>query len=113
MLFGWYVLPSYLLLLIRSHQDAHADLNSPQISESGNVHGMSVGFLMNLHNCKQVLVCSQFATSLKRTQTPGFEWMQQIPTLLANRIVYIGLRDIDTAEKVPTRSHLFDLTCIL
>jgi len=69
--------------------DAHADLNTPKTSLSGNIHGMSVSFLMGLDNTKQV---------------PGFEWLQSVPDLNPNSVVYIGLRDLDAGEKRFIRS---------
>jgi len=68
--------------------DAHADLNTPKTSVSGNIHGMSVGFLMGLHNTLSVR---------------GFEWLAPIQRLLAQRVAYIGLRDLDAAEKTLIR----------
>ncbi|MGA2395995.1 MAG: arginase [Candidatus Lustribacter sp.] len=49
--------------------DAHGDINTPISSPSGNVHGMPVHFALEAHNV-----------------TP-------------DRIVYIGLRDVDEGEK--------------
>jgi len=65
--------------------DAHADINTPRLSLSGNIHGMVVSFLMNLENC--------------RNEIRGFEWMNELPELTPSRIVYVALRDIDLAEK--------------
>lgn len=65
--------------------DAHADINTPDTSLSGNVHGMALAFLMGLHNTRQV---------------PGFEWMRSLPKFLHERLVYVGLRDLDPAERV-------------
>jgi len=66
--------------------DAHADLNTPVISPSGNLHGMPVGFLLGL----------------VAEKVPGLEpWFK--PTLTPDRIVYIGLRDVDYAEKLLLR----------
>lgn len=67
--------------------DAHADINTPISSSSKNIHGMVLAFLMNLDNCRNTI--------------PGFEWMtnENIPILLPERLVYIGLRDLDWGEK--------------
>jgi len=62
--------------------DAHADINSPKTSTSGNIHGMPVGFLMGIDNSLSI---------------PGFQWLK--PCLTPDRIVYIGLRDVDPGEK--------------
>ena len=78
--------------------DAHADLNTPETSESGNMHGMPVGLLM------QGLVKDY-------NSIPGLEWisspssdndnggMIQQPLLNPDSIVYVGLRDVDAAER--------------
>ena len=72
--------------------DAHADLNSPQMSQSGNMHGMPVGLLM-----KEVM--KEEDTS----DIPGFEWMgrsdMKRARLRPDSIVYVGLRDVDPAER--------------
>ena len=44
--------------------DAHADLNIPGISESGNMHGMPLGIMM-----KELLP--------DRSVVPGLEWMEE------------------------------------
>jgi arginase len=64
--------------------DAHADINTPSNSISGNMHGMPLGFLLGL------------VTNVQ--QLPGFEWFE--PTVKPSDIVYIGLRDLDAAEKI-------------
>ncbi|KAF8817746.1 putative Arginase [Cardiosporidium cionae] len=63
--------------------DAHADINTPETSPSGNYHGMPMGHLLRLF----------------RLKVPGFEWMDNLPKLQPNSIVYIGLRDLDVGEK--------------
>ncbi|XP_046902762.1 arginase-2, mitochondrial isoform X2 [Hypomesus transpacificus] len=63
--------------------DAHADVNTPTTSPSGNLHGQSVAFLLkDLQD--------------KMPQLPGFSWMK--PFLAARDLVYIGLRDVDPGE---------------
>lgn len=65
--------------------DAHADINTPLTSPSGNLHGQSVAFLLkDLQN--------------KMPKVPGFSWMK--PFLSARDLVYIGLRDVDPGEHV-------------
>lgn len=67
--------------------DAHADINTPANSISGNMHGMPLGFLLGLvKNARQL---------------PGFGWFE--PTVKASDIVYIGLRDLDNAERMTLR----------
>jgi len=62
--------------------DAHGDINVPETSPTGNIHGMPVSFLMGLCNAETI---------------PGFEWLK--PCLTPDRIVYVGLRDVDFGEK--------------
>ena len=64
--------------------DAHADINTPHSSPSGNMHGMSVAFLTGI------------------AKLPSFQWLQ--PCLDVSDIVYIGLRDLDEAEREVIRS---------
>jgi len=69
--------------------DAHADLNTPTLSESGNMHGMPVGLMMK-------------GIAQDPSKIPGFEWMgnpNMSNRLDPDSIVYIGLRDIDLAER--------------
>jgi arginase len=63
--------------------DAHADINTPDVSESGNIHGMPVAFLMRLLDVRKY---------------PGWEWMEGTPLLRPQQIVYIGLRDVDAGK---------------
>ncbi|KAM0811866.1 putative Arginase [Seiridium cardinale] len=64
--------------------DAHADINTPESSDSGNVHGMPVAF----------------ATGLAKEDKPEyFGWLQEEHLLNVNKLVYIGLRDVDAGEK--------------
>ncbi|XP_044867933.1 arginase-1 isoform X3 [Mauremys mutica] len=63
--------------------DAHADINTPVTSLSGNMHGQPVAFL--LKELKDEV-----------SGVPGFKWLK--PCLSAEDIVYIGLRDVDDAE---------------
>ncbi|KAI2500049.1 Arginase family [Fragilaria crotonensis] len=66
--------------------DAHADLNTPAISESGNMHGMPVGLLMEG-------VAPDFS------ELPGMSWLIDGPRLSPDSLVYVGLRDVDVAER--------------
>ena len=65
--------------------DAHGDCNTPESSESKNYHGMPAAHAMGWFT---------------RT-TPGFEWMDEAlkNPLPENRLVYIGLRDLDPRER--------------
>lgn len=69
--------------------DAHADINTPTISPSGNIHGMPVAFLMKL---------------MQNSKIPGMEWLEDVPLLKPEQLVYIGLRDVDEGEKYLLRS---------
>ncbi|XP_053241338.1 arginase-2, mitochondrial isoform X2 [Podarcis raffonei] len=63
--------------------DAHADINTPLTTPSGNLHGQPVSFLLRELQDKVPLL-------------PGFSWLK--PCLSRSDIVYIGLRDVDPAE---------------
>lgn len=63
--------------------DAHADINTPLTTQSGNLHGQPLSFLLR-------------ELQDKVPQLPGFSWLK--PCLSASDIVYIGLRDVDPAE---------------
>ncbi|KAF3914876.1 Arginase-1 [Dactylellina cionopaga] len=67
--------------------DAHADINTFQTSGSGNVHGMPVAFLTGL--CKHDI----------------FEWLKEEHLIPADKLVYIGLRDVDSGEKKILREN--------
>ena len=58
--------------------DAHADINTPQTSLSGNMHGMPLGFLLGLVENPQ--------------SYPALQWFR--PCVDPRDIVYIGLRDL-------------------
>jgi arginase len=70
--------------------DAHADVNTPGTSPSGNLHGMPLGALQRLES--------------GTTGTRDLQWRKLLtdvvpPTPLpADRIAWLGLRDIDKAE---------------
>ncbi|KAL9083876.1 MAG: hypothetical protein Q9165_008346 [Trypethelium subeluteriae] len=64
--------------------DAHADINTPETSDSGNIHGMPVAFLTRL------------ATEEREDV---FGWIKDNQTISTRKLVYIGLRDVDREEK--------------
>ncbi|KAJ2927744.1 hypothetical protein H1R20_g9347, partial [Candolleomyces eurysporus] len=66
--------------------DAHADINTVETTDSGNIHGMPVSFLLGIGS-----------------KVPEFSWVK--PLLKADSIVYIGLRDVDAGEKQILREH--------
>ena len=61
--------------------DAHADMNTPETSPSGNVHGMPLAALLGLGPEALANICG---------------WS---PKLLPENTVLIGVRDIDSTEK--------------
>ncbi|CAK6975627.1 arginase-2%2C mitochondrial [Scomber scombrus] len=63
--------------------DAHADVNTPMTSPSGNLHGLPVAFMLK-------------ELQDKMPNIPGFSWMK--PFLSSRDLVYIGLRDVDPGE---------------
>ncbi|KAJ4288462.1 Arginase, catabolizes arginine to ornithine and urea [Kalmusia sp. IMI 367209] len=69
--------------------DAHADINTPETSPSGNIHGMPVAFATRL--------------ARERADEP-FGWIQEEHRVDTKKLVYIGIRDLDPSEK----SHLRD-----
>ena len=64
--------------------DAHADINDPITSPSGNIHGMPLSFLLRLFDPIKV---------------EGYNWLGNVPSLNKERLCYIGLRDLDAGEK--------------
>lgn len=72
--------------------DAHADLNTPETSGSGNFHGMPLGLLMNHPNGGY-----DFST------LPGFGFLVDGPRMNPEQLVYVGLRDVDPMERVLIR----------
>ena len=61
--------------------DAHGDVNTPETSTSGNVHGMPVAHLLGLGDATMSRLSSMY------------------PAVLPEHFVYVGLRDLDDAEK--------------
>ncbi|KAI8618588.1 hypothetical protein BC830DRAFT_1108198 [Chytriomyces sp. MP71] len=67
--------------------DAHGDINTPETTTSGNLHGCPVAFLSGIVG-----------------EVPPFSsWLK--PEFDLSRIVYIGLRDLDGPEKKLIRDH--------
>ena len=69
--------------------DAHADLNTPDTSGSGNLHGMPVGLMMNHPD-----------GAYDFSKLPGFDFLIDGPRINPEQIVYVGLRDVDPMERV-------------
>jgi arginase len=61
--------------------DAHADINTPETSLTGNIHGMPVAHLLGHGDARLARLASIF------------------PAVLPGQLVYVGLRDVDDAEK--------------
>lgn len=70
--------------------DAHADINTPEDSDSGNIHGMPLAFLTGI---------------AKEEREEYFGWIKEDMRLNPRKLVYIGLRDVDKAEKRILREH--------
>jgi len=73
--------------------DAHGDMNTPQTSESGNVHGMPLAALLG-----------QPPEELSEIGTP--------PSLLPEHTVLVGIRNLDDREKDQIRAagvHVFTM----
>ncbi|KAI8092471.1 arginase [Halteromyces radiatus] len=60
--------------------DAHADINTPETTDSGNIHGCPLSFLTGI-----------------ATNHPDFQWVKSL--VKPERLTYIGLRDVDDGEK--------------
>lgn len=70
--------------------DAHTDINTPETSDSGNVHGMPVAFLTGL---------------AKDDREDIFGWLKKENLISLKKLVYIGLRDVDRGEKLILREN--------
>lgn len=66
------------------------DINTPLTTESGNLHGCPVSFLLGL-------------PGTSKAEIPEFGWLE--PCLKPDRLVYIGLRDIDKGERRILKEH--------
>ena len=71
--------------------DAHADLNTPGSSPSGNLHGMPVSLLLGLEESGSDVRARQWKV-LQEEMVPKYR-------LAKERIAWLGLRDLDEAEK--------------
>lgn len=76
--------------------DAHADINTPESSLSGNMHGMPLSFLIremsqeNESKKNKKMKTSLFSSSL-------FRWIKG--SVSASSFAFIGIRDVDEAER--------------
>jgi arginase len=74
--------------------DAHSDINTPDTSPSGNVHGMPLGAIMGLF------------------QSPLSDLYGFSPKVRAENCVLVGIRDVDEHERVNIRKagvHVFTM----
>jgi arginase len=74
--------------------DAHSDINTPETSLTGNVHGMPVAHLLGMGDPRLSRISAQQ------------------PAIKPEHLVYIGLRNLDEAEKEIIRSmqlHAFTM----
>lgn len=71
--------------------DAHADINTPETSASGNIHGMPVAFLTGIAEEKE--------------RDDVFGWLSAEQRISFKKLVYIGLRDVDREEKRILKEH--------
>lgn len=70
--------------------DAHADINTPESSDSGNIHGMPMAFLTRL---------------AQEERRDVFGWLKDEHIVSTRKLVYIGLRDVDRGEKKLLRDN--------
>lgn len=70
--------------------DAHADLNTPVGSPSGNVHGMPIAALLGTKDTVSASPISE--------QWSGLIQKFAAPALSESQVAWIGLRDVDAAE---------------
>lgn len=70
--------------------DAHADINTAATTPSGNLHGCPVSFALGLNGSYV---------------EPYKSWLPNPPLASPNRLVYIGLRDVDEGERKILREH--------
>ncbi|KAK4686605.1 arginase, partial [Tremellales sp. Uapishka_1] len=80
--------------------DAHGDINPPHLTDSGNLHGCPVAFLMGLEGTDTQPFNQWLKPCLKPEEMYVFLVVRDRAHQRANYIsVYVGLRDLDDAEK--------------
>lgn len=77
--------------------DAHYDLHTPYTTPSGNVHGMPLSASMSLDNldCKKNEIDDNTKKYWEKLKKIGVD----IPKLLPENLVYIGVRDFEVEEE--------------
>ena len=81
--------------------DAHADINSPLTSYSGNMHGMPVTTGLGMIHSKHMI--PQAKGESKEVKKPWFELCDTkgiMPKMTPRDLVFIGIRDLDEKELV-------------
>ena len=78
--------------------DAHADVNTPQVSETGNLHGMSLAMVAGLAD-RASWPDGAYDWLLKDDDDFHDDRVRRVqPRLDLRRLVYVGLRDVDPPE---------------
>lgn len=75
--------------------DAHGDMNTPQTSPSGNLHGMPIAALIG---------------AFQLADYPGFEFFK--PLLKPERLALVGIRSLDAGERTQIEqsgAHIFTM----
>ena len=78
--------------------DSHADINTPDTTTSGNIHGMVLSFSTGL---------------AKGYSEERFGWLTEKRLISKQKLVYIALRDVDPGEEVILKENnikLFRMT---
>lgn len=70
--------------------DAHGDINTPDTTISGNIHGMALAFSTGLY---------------RSTEVDRFGWLREEQLINKKKLVYIALRDLDEGEEVILEKH--------
>ncbi len=73
--------------------DAHADINTPKSTVTGNLHGCPVSFLLQLPDCKGIRGFEWLESEALKVGTPSNSF------LTPDRIGYLGLRDVEPQEQ--------------
>ena len=76
--------------------DAHADANTPRSSPSGHYHGMPAAHLLGWFD-KPGELTDEAGEAVHPNDLRGFDWFTG-GCLKENKLVYIGLRDVDPEE---------------
>ena len=78
--------------------DAHADLNTPGISPSGNLHGMALALLANLASPDELALARGAYDWLRDNHTDADGVVVPAASLTPARFAHVGLRDVDDDE---------------